>query len=178
MRYFLNVLVVTFMFLSIAVAQTASPQLSEHLQPLGRFIGKTWKGEFVSSTPENRIYDIVRWERVLNGKAIRIVHSVNDGQFGGEQILMWDGGKKSLMSWYFSTAGFQTQATLNVDKGTIISHEKVSGNQNGISEVKSTTRLFPDGRMHVKSQYLQKEKWVDGHEIHYKLSPESRVIFK
>ena len=153
-------------------------ELSRHLKPLARFVGKTYKGEFVGSTPEKPVYDISRWERALNGQAIRIMHSVNEGQYGGETIVMWDAGKKSLVSWYFTTAGFQTQATLTVEKGALVSHEKVTGNKNGITEVKATIRLLPDGRMHTKSQYLQKEKWVDGHEIHYRPSPESRVVFK
>src|SRR5262245_33334512 len=51
--------------------------LDEHLAPLRPFLGKTWKGEFKNSTPEKPRFDISRWERALNGKAVRVVHSVN-----------------------------------------------------------------------------------------------------
>ena len=50
------------------------------LQALQPFIEKTWKGEFANSTPENPKQDISRWERALNGTAIRILHSVNNGE--------------------------------------------------------------------------------------------------
>ena len=69
---------------------------------------KTFKGEFSNSTPEKPIYDIIYYERVLNGNAIRAVHSVNNGEYGGESIVMWDAEKENLVSWYFTTAGFYT----------------------------------------------------------------------
>ena len=79
---------------------------------------------------------------------------------------MWDPKKKSLASWYFTTAGFFTQATITIEKNKLIAHEKVTGNQNGITEVRSTT------------EFLQKGKWVPGHSIHYKEAPDAKVIFK
>lgn len=56
------------------------PKINEHLKPLLPFVGKTWKSEFPSSTPEKPVYDVQHWELILNGQAIRIMHSVNDGQ--------------------------------------------------------------------------------------------------
>ena len=35
-----------------------------------------------------------------------------------------------------------------------------------------------NGELHTKSMYLQSGKWIDGHEIYYKKSPEAPVIFK
>ena len=101
--------------------------LSSHLKPLAAYLGKTYKGEFAGSTPEKPVYDIARWERALNGQAIRITHSLNNGQYGGESIVMWDPKKKSLASWYFTTAGFFTQATMTIEKNKLIAHEKVTG---------------------------------------------------
>lgn len=152
--------------------------LSTHLKPLAPYLGKTYKGEFAGSTPEKPVYDIARWERALNGRAIRITHSVNNGQYGGESIVMWDPEKKSLVSWYFTTAGFFTQATIKIEKNKLLSHEKVTGNQNGITEVKSTGEFLPGGKMHSKAEFLQNGKWVPGHEIHYKEAPDAKVIFK
>ena len=64
--------------------------LSERLKPLKSYIGKTFKGEFSNSTPEKPVFDVQHWERILNGKGIRITHSVNNGEYGGESIIMWD----------------------------------------------------------------------------------------
>ena len=153
-------------------------ELSEHLKPLQEYIGKTFNGEFADFTPENPTYDVSHWERALNGNAIKITHSVNNGEFGGESIIMWDATLESLVSWYFTTAGFYTQATVILEDDKLVSHEKVTGNVNGITEVKSTMQLLSNGQLHTISEYLQNGMWIDGHEIYYKKTPEAQVIFK
>ena len=105
--------------------------ISEHLKSFEPHIGKTFKGEFSNSTPEKPIYDISHWERALNGNAVRIMHSVNNGEYGGESIIMWDRIKESLVSFYFTTAGFYTQARLHFEDNKLISIEEVTGNENG-----------------------------------------------
>ena len=37
---------------------------------------------------------------------------------------MWDPEKKSLVSWYFTTAGFFTQATIKIEKNKLLSTKK------------------------------------------------------
>ena len=46
---------------------------------------------------------------------------------------MWDSHKESLVSWYFTTAGFYTKSTLHFENGKLISLEDVTGNANGIT---------------------------------------------
>ena len=152
--------------------------LSEHLKPFQPYIGKTFKGEFANSTPEKPIYDIVHYERALNGKAIRAVHSANNGEYGGESIVMWDAEKESLVSWYFTTAGFYTQATMQFEDGNLISLEDVTGNVNGITQVKAVIEFLHNGDLHNTSQYLMHGNWVAGHEIYYKEDPNAKVLFK
>ena len=158
--------------------ETPNMELSKHLKPLQQYIGKTFKGEFADSTPENPTYDVQHWERALNGNAIKITHSVNNGEYGGESMIMWDEKLKSLISWYFTTAGFYTQATLIIEDDKLISHEKVTGNKNGITDVKSTMQLLSNGHLHTKSEYLQNGEWVDGHDIYYKEAPDANAHFK
>ena len=109
--------------------------LSKHLEAFEPYIGKTYKGEFAESTPENPVFDVQYWERILNGNGIKITHSVNDGEYGGESIIMWDLKSESLQSWYFTTAGFYTKATVIFEDKKVVSIEKVTGNQNGITKV-------------------------------------------
>ena len=152
--------------------------LSENLKPFEPYIGKTFKGEFANSTPEKLVYDISHWERTLNGNAIRIMHSVNNGEYGGESIVMWDTKKESLVSWYFTAAGFYTQATLHFEDGKLISIEDVTGNENGITQVKAIIEFLPNGDLHNTSQDLMLGNWVAGHEIYYKEDPNAKVLFK
>jgi len=69
--------------LSVDGLAAEKASLDERLEPLRPFLGKTWKGHFKDSTPEKPQVDVARWERALNGKAVRILHSVNDGVYGG-----------------------------------------------------------------------------------------------
>ena len=151
--------------------------LSEHLKPFENYIGKTFKGEFSNSTPEKPVYDISNWERALNGNAIRILHSVNNGEYGGESIIMWNAKKESLCSWYFTTAGFFTEATLYFEDDKLISIEDVTGNENGITQVKAVIDLLPNGQLVNSSEYLMNGNWVPGHKIQYTEDPDGKVIF-
>lgn len=163
---------------TVLPAEEAQQPLAKQLQPLAPYVGKTFKGEFATSTPEEPVYDVQKWERALNGRAVRILHSVNDGQYGGETIVMWDAKQEEIAYWYFTTAGFHTQGTMTFQDGKWISHEVVTGNENGVTQVKSTSELLSDGRMRVKSQYRKNGQWTDGHEIVYEEAPQADVTFK
>lgn len=156
----------------------ASDSLNVHLKPFGPYLNKTWKGTFIGEPGQPPMYDIARWERILNGQAIRMMHSVNDGIYGGETILFWDKAKQSLVYYYFTTAGFFTNGTMRMEEGRWVAHEMVTNNANDITEVRSTSEFRPDGSMHTVAEFLQNGKWVPGHTIHYVESPESALSFK
>lgn len=160
-----------------SVSAAAEDSLSEHLRPLEPFIGKTWRGTFQGDA-ENPAVDVSRWERALNGQAVRILHSVNDGAYGGETIITWDREKEQLIFYYFTTAGFYTHGTFTIEDGKFISHEMVTGNDQGITEVKAVGEVLPDGTMKGSSQYLKNGEWVPGHSIIYVEDPTAEVRFR
>ena len=84
--------------LDLPLAAADQPSLSPQLEPLRPLLEKTWKGEFKNSKPDQPVVDGMRWERALNGKAVRVLHSVNEGSYGGETIFMWDGKKQEVLS--------------------------------------------------------------------------------
>lgn len=153
-------------------------ELAEALKPLAPFVGKTWRGEFANSTPEKPVIDISRWEVALNGSAVRILHSINNGEYGGESLLFHDPKTQKLTYFYFTTAGFYTHGTMEFEDGKLVSRETVTGNADGITEVKGIGEVLPDGRMKSTSEYLKNGKWVKGHEAIYTEAPEAQVIFK
>ena len=163
---------------SIAAVAAESPSLDEQLKPLAPMLGKTWKADFKDSTPENPKGDIMRWERALNGKAVRILHSINNGEYGGETLITWDAEAKSIVYHYFTTAGFRTTGTMKLENGKFVSTEIVKGSADGVTEVKGVSEIRPDGSFHVKSTYLKNGEWGPGHEFHYKEAPDAKVIFK
>lgn len=157
-------------------ARAAEP--NEHLAPLAPYVGKVWRGEFTESTPENPVIDVQSWEWALNGQAIRILHSVNDGAYGGESMILWDRERERLIYFYFTTAGFYTTGTMAYDDGAFVSHEEVTGNTDGTTAVRSTSILLEDGRFHTKAEYLRGGDWVPGHEIVYVEDPTAKVVFR
>jgi hypothetical protein len=155
-----------------------TPQLAPQLEPLRPLLEKTWKGTFENSKPENPVVDVMRWERALNGKAIRVLHSINDGVYGGETIYRWDEQKKAVTYYYFTTAGFMTTGTMTFKDGKLISHELVTGSAGGTTEVRGTSELTKDGELKVKTEHLKDGQWTPGHAVTYKQAPDAKVVFK
>lgn len=163
---------------AVGSAFAADAALAKPLEPLAPLLGKTWKGTFKESTPEKPMHDVARWERALNGQAVRILHSVNDGMYGGETLIIWDVAKSSLVYYYFTTAGFHTTGTLAVDGRKFTSRETVTGNAQGITEVEAVTELLSDGSMRTTATYLKDGQKVGGREVIYVEDPAAQVIFK
>jgi hypothetical protein len=153
-------------------------QLDAPLEVFRPFIGKTWRGEFKDSTPEKPTFDVARWERALNGKAVRVLHSVNDGFHGGESVILWDNATRQIRYHYFSTAGFYNVGTMTFTNRTLTAVEKVFGNKEGVTEVRSTYELLADGTMLNRSQYIKNGETTGSREVLYKEAPKSEVKFK
>lgn len=165
-------------FLWLAPVTAGAGDLAPALGPLAPFVDKTWRGEFAGSTPEKPVVDVARWERALGGAAVRILHSINNGEYGGESLIIQDPKTKKVTYFYFTTAGFYTQGTFEFENGKMISRETVTGNADGITEVKGIVEILPDGKMRSTSEYLKNGVWVKGHEATYSEAPEAQVIFK
>ena len=155
-------------FFGIIIAQDGdNPTLSEHLLPFKPYLGKTYEGDFINSTKEHPMRDVLTWQRSLNGNGIKMIHSVNHGEYGGETMIMWDPVTKGLRSWYFTTAGSLTISTVEIKGEQFISIEDVAGNQNGITKVKTVIQLLYGEKLEKKTKYLMNNMWVDGNEMIY-----------
>jgi hypothetical protein len=173
------------MYLSLWILALVSLQLSgaerspldENLKVLEPFLG-SWRGEFKSSTPEKPMVDVSLWERALNGKAVRITHSINEGVYGGETIVTWDAEKKSIVYHYFSTGDFQTKGTMKVAGKKLECHEVVIGNAGGAREVMAVIEMKGDDAMETSTKLLKDGSWEQAHEVSYKRAPEVRPTFK
>jgi hypothetical protein len=67
---------------ALAVTPAEELPLNSHLEPLRPLLEKTWIGTFKDSKPAKSTVDVQKWERALNGQAIRLLHSINDGAYG------------------------------------------------------------------------------------------------
>jgi hypothetical protein len=158
--------------------KTAPDSLIEQLLPFKPLLGKTWKGNIQEPGSQSTMIDVSHWERALNGRAIRVLHSINNGELGGETIIVWDPQKKGLVFFSFTTAGFFTQGTITAENNQFIGHEYVTGDQSGITEVKAIGDILPGGKLRSTAKYFKNGQWVDGHVIDYVEAPGAKVIFK
>ncbi len=175
MKSIIATLLVLLTMAHVSAAETGT--LDSTLEGLRPFLGN-WRGEFRNSTPDRPIIDVSQWERALNGKAIRILHSINDGAYGGETLVTWDAEKKSIVYHYFTTAGFQTRGTMKIDGKKLVCDEIVTGNAEGTTEVKATMEMHEDGSMVSESKYLKNGEWVTGHAVTYKRAADAKPVFK
>lgn len=158
---------------SLAVP-TGAAELNPRLKPLAPLVG-TWRGEFPQSTKEKPVVDVSRFEVALNGQAVRSLHSINDGAYGGESLMIWDEDKKSIVYYYFTTAGFYTVGTIAEEDGAIVAEEDVKGAAGGVTKVRAQFRLLPDGRLHVRTRHLKGGQWEDTRDMHYLPAPGALV---
>lgn len=164
-----------------AMVSTGAPTfaaMNPHLEPLQPLLGKTWRGEFPNSTAAKPVVDVSRYELALNGQVVRNLHSINDGEYGGESLMTWDREKQTLVYAYFTTGGFHTTGTLRAEDGALVAHEVVMGDPDGVTEVKATFRVLPDGRLHVKSEHRKAGRWVVGRDMFYVEDSRATVRFK
>ena len=166
-------LIVIWLGAALMVGAAEKDKLNPNLEPLRPLLNKTMKGTFKNA--DKPTVDVQRWESALKGQAVRLRHSINDGVYAGETMFVWDETKKSIVYYYFTTAGFMTTGTLEVKEGKFITHEEVKGNAGGVAEVRGTSYL-QDGKLYVKTEYLKDGEWVQVRETTYEESPTSKVV--
>lgn len=171
-----------FWFIAAVFACTAvaaPPVLHPELEIFRPFLDSHWEGDLTEPGKEKKMIDRSIWSRALNGQAIKTVHSINDGEYGGETMIFWDQQQKKIAYYYFTTAGFYTHGTMiyHPDTKSIEALEKVENNAQGITQVRSYSVLDPTGMLQISSEYLQNGKWVKGHSATYKRVPQTEVKF-
>lgn len=155
------------------------PVLNSHLELLRPLLGRTMKGTLNSANSDKPpMVDVQKWERALNGQAVRLTHSINDGFYGGETMFVWDEKRGAVVYYYFTTEGYMTSGTMVCTNSHYICTEKVNGSASGVQEVRSTSEVLPGGRFHVKAEYFKDGQWSFGHEITYCDDPKAAVVFK
>jgi hypothetical protein len=172
----------TNLIISLAIASSVAvgdpPALDPRLEFLQPWLDKTFKSEGKEPSSGKPNTDVARWERALNGKVVRITHSLNDGAYGGEVIVRWDEEKQAVCYHYFTTGTFWTEGTMAFKDGTIMTHEFVKGNAGGVTEVRASIEMQPDGNYLLKSEFLKDGKWAPAREALYRPDPAARIIFR
>lgn len=172
--------VLAFLLAGAVAAAAETGSLHPPLEPFRPLLGKTWSGAFPPAADGTVMVDVVRYERVLNGRAVRSVHSINDGIYGGETLFRWDAAAEELVFHYFTTQGFVTKGVIRAnDDGSFTSIERVENPAaaDGVTRVEAVFRIETD-RLVVESTYFRGDQSEPGHAAEYEPAPGREVTFR
>jgi len=168
MKLIYSLLVLLCVWAGDANANSEDKKLTSELKIFQQYLG-TWQAEFKPAPDGSSVIDVSKWERALNGKALRTLHSINDGVYGGESLIFFDKKQQKIVFYYFTTADFMTQGEIEVlSNNSFVAYEDVSGDSEmskGITKVKSVSTLERD-QMTVATSYLKNGEWT---------TPEQRI---
>ena len=151
------------MFLMLTALPVRTAELIPELAALSPFLG-TWESSM--NLGGKQVVDVSHSEIALNGTAIRNLHSINDGDYGGETLIIFDSASEKVLFFYFTTGGFRTEGEISLnDDGSFTAIESVNGDADSVTEVKSTSKLI-DGEIHISTQFCKDGEWAP---------PETRV---
>lgn len=132
------------------------------LQKFDSYLGG-WTATFPAQPGQPPVIDVTLFEKVLNGKALKTTHSINEGVYGGESYIFWNNKTNRLEFHYFTTADFFTTGWLEfVSDNEFVAYEDVTGEgvvSQGITKVKSSSKLLGD-KMEVSTSYLKNGEWT------------------
>jgi len=90
MRY-LILFMATVMLVFVNPAKAGEePELHPQLEVFRPYLDTYWIGDVNQPGSATPSIDRSHWQRALNGQAIKTTHSINDGEYGGESMIVWD----------------------------------------------------------------------------------------
>ena len=106
------------------------------------------------------------YEYILNGHALKSVHTVTGG-YGGETIIYWNPVFEKFTFTYYSNAGMYSEGTGEIVDGVF----KFEAMHYGGATTAWTAEMSLSGKTKYKSsaKYFTNGKWDSGHEISYVL---------
>lgn len=155
----------------------AAGELDPRLAPLAPYADRTFTARMGPAGSEDSVIDVQKWETVLGGKAVRVTHSINGGDYGGESLITWDAVSGSMRFLYVTTAGFHTVGTIVAAGDSLVTLEDVVGDAGGVTRVESVWRRAGEG-FTVSSRMQAAGQWQPKRESVYRETPEAEPRFR
>ena len=143
-----------------------APVVADGLDDFAPFLDQTWVGHFVDS-PDSNLTHILRWESILDGKAIRKTKEVPEVDFRMEAMIYVDAESGDLAYLSVNSKGGVARGTFTVEDGVLVQH----GTQRhaaGTIATKYTFEILADGRLEDLFLHEIPGSWRQGHKIHYR----------
>ncbi|GAA4881666.1 hypothetical protein [Ferrimonas pelagia] len=140
----------------------ASAQLDPELAQFQALMGTTWNGEYQVAVNSKVNTEVVLWEEALQGNAVRYSHSMNDGEYQGEILFVWNAESEQVEFTYHTTADFFSHGMVTQHDNAFVFHHFLQGADPGFEEVKTEMVMLPNGQIRTQPFYLQDEGWKPG----------------
>ncbi len=151
----------------------AEVSVEDPFAPLYPLIGRTWRGTGIGP---DAVEDVVRWEWAVGGHAVRAVHSVNGGVYGGETLIFPDRDSGQLIFHYFTSGGFHTTGAMTLaPTGELEVVETVHG-LDGLEELRSTLVVQADGTYRTRGLVERDGEWVEFGGFDYRQDNDAVVV--
>ena len=149
-----------------AAAQDWEP--AEALAPLAPLVGAPWQATFEQEG--DWVTDVSRYEWAMRGQALRNVHTLEGGGYGGETLIWVEGD--SLRFVYVTSGGFTTSGTGHVRAdGALVVEEAVEGHPE-IDRVRSVSHVDAEGRLQTVTEFRRGGRaWTPGRTATYERAP-------
>lgn len=150
----------------------AEARAEDPFRPLYPLIGRTWRGTNIT---QEGVEDVVRWEWAVGGHAVRAVHAVNGGVYGGETLVFADRDTGRLIFHYFTSGGFHTTGEIvPAADGSLEIAEAVHG-VDGLESLRSTMRINADGTYETRGLVERDGAWEPFGGFDYRLDNTAQV---
>ena len=151
----------------------AEARAEDPFRPLYPLIGRTWRGTGIGP---DAVEDVVRWEWAVGGHAVRAVHSVNGGVYGGETLIFPDRDTGALIFHYFTSGGFHTTGVITSgEDGSLEIAEAVHG-VDELENLRSTMRIAADGTYTTRGLVEREGQWVEFGGFDYRIDSTAVVV--
>lgn len=124
---------------------------AEAYAPMAAFsalAGKSFRGEW-ADPDGSRVVDLVKYELILDGRALQSTHKIEGSTYGGRTIIFYDEGAKKYVYHYFTTAGFHTMGEAQMEGGILTASEDVLGHESVVRVTSQATIAAEEMRVEV-----------------------------
>jgi hypothetical protein len=164
-RQLLIIALLSAAMLPVASSGGQGQDLDPRLEFLAPLIGTDWVGHFVGSA-DSTLTHRVRWEAILDGRAVRRVKTVPQAGFATEGYYFWDWERGQVTFVSVSNRGQVTHGIVSTDEGRIVLRG-VWRDGEGPHEFVLTLEVLADGRLRDRYENVIDGKRTPGHLIEY-----------
>ena len=164
-RQLLIIALMSAAMLPLAASGGHGQELDSRLEFLAPLVGLDWVGHFVGSA-DSTLTHRVRWETILDGRAVKRVKTVPQAGFATEGDYFWDWAQSRVAFVSVSNRGQVTHGTVSTDEGRIVCRGAWE-NADGRHEFALTLEILPDGRLQDRYYNVMNGERHPGHLIEY-----------